>query len=63
MAAARAILLGLLAILTALGVLPEEVRVVVEANADALLSGVMGAWAIVAGFRAWKLRTGKAFEV
>lgn len=56
MAAARALLLALLAILTALGILPEEVRVVIEANSDAILSGVMAAWATVAGWRAWKQR-------
>jgi hypothetical protein len=52
MVIARSLLLALLAALTALGLLPEELRVLIESHSEAILAGVFALWALVAGLRA-----------
>ncbi len=47
----RPVVLALLAVLTATGILPPDVRAVIETHADAVVAGVLAAWAIVAAVR------------
>ena len=53
MTAIRATILLLLSILVGLGWIPAEVQGLIEANIDAVLSGGLALWAIIAGVRAW----------
>lgn len=47
----RPLILALLALLSAFGWISPDLKLVVEQNADAILAGVLGAWAIVAHLR------------
>lgn len=47
----RPLVLAIIAALSALGILPQGLKEVVEANADAVVAGVLGLWAIVAWLR------------
>lgn len=47
----RPALLAVLSLLTVAGVLPPELKAAIEANADAVIAGVMAAWAITAAIR------------
>lgn len=47
----RPIVLALLAALAAFGWISPELRAVVEQNADAIIAGILAAWAVVAHLR------------
>lgn len=47
----RPIVLAILAALSAFGWISPDLKALVESNADAVLAGVLAAWAIIAHFR------------
>lgn len=47
----RAVLLAVLALLVALGLIPASIEELIATHANAVMTGVLAAWAIVAGLR------------
>lgn len=60
--AIRSLVLAGLSVATAAGVLPGEVAALIRDNAELVVSGVSGAWAVVAGIRAWREREQRGAE-
>lgn len=60
MAQARAILLAVLSALVGLGLLPVEVKVVLEEHASPIIAGIFAVWTVFAQLRARKDKKEKA---
>lgn len=58
--AIRSALLGILSFLTLTGILPTEIKVMIEENADAVVGVILLVWSIVAAWRVRQQKLGKS---